>query len=119
MSNLPIETSEPDPVATSISNDQTVNKEDGDPSAPTNTEVIQAAAEGKETNGKSEVEENSKDGENSATKGPDSDLKKPRTYEDGVLKTSAREDPYAKSNSKYDPSILPQTDDPKKIRAQV
>ena len=43
-----------------------------------------------------------------------------RTYEDGVLKTSAREDHKDRSkNSKYDPSVLPETDDPQLIRNQV
>lgn len=43
-----------------------------------------------------------------------------RTYEDGVLKTSAQEDPNdRRNNSKYDPSVLPETDDPKLIRNQV
>jgi hypothetical protein len=43
-----------------------------------------------------------------------------RTYEDGVLKTSAREDHKDRSkNSKYDPSVLPDTDDPQLIRNQV
>lgn len=40
------------------------------------------------------------------------------TYPDGVLKTSARIKEGV-SNSKYDPTVLPITDDPKKIRAQV
>lgn len=43
-----------------------------------------------------------------------------RTYEDGVLKTSAREDATDRNkNSKYDPSILPETDDARLIRNQV
>ena len=43
-----------------------------------------------------------------------------RTYEDGVLKTSAREDRNDRSkNSKYDPSVLPETNDPQLIRNQV
>lgn len=39
------------------------------------------------------------------------------TYPDGVLKTTAQID--GVNNSKYDPSVLPTTDDPNKIRAQV
>jgi len=43
-----------------------------------------------------------------------------RTYEDGVLKTSAQEDPSdRRNNSKYDPSVLPETNDPQLIRNQV
>ncbi|KAI1000878.1 hypothetical protein K3495_g7325 [Podosphaera aphanis] len=40
-----------------------------------------------------------------------------KTYPNGVLKTVAQIE--GVNNSKYDPSILPTTDDPKKIRAQV
>ncbi|KAH8804726.1 hypothetical protein F5884DRAFT_822688 [Xylogone sp. PMI_703] len=42
-----------------------------------------------------------------------------RTDANGVLKTSARSYDDPRKNSKYDPSVLPETDDPKKIRAQV
>lgn len=43
-----------------------------------------------------------------------------RTYEDGVLKTSAIEDlKDPRKNNKYDPSVLPETDDPQLIRNQV
>ncbi|SZF02176.1 unnamed protein product [Blumeria hordei] len=42
----------------------------------------------------------------------------PPTYPDGVLKATAR-NIEGVSNSKYDPSILPTTDDPQKIRAQL
>lgn len=40
------------------------------------------------------------------------------TYPDGVLKATAR-NIEGVSNSKYDPSVLPTTNDPRKIRAQV
>lgn len=43
----------------------------------------------------------------------------PRTYENGMLKTSASADANPKRNSKYDPSILRSTDNPKEIRGQV
>ncbi|KAH8585577.1 hypothetical protein B0O99DRAFT_646619 [Bisporella sp. PMI_857] len=43
----------------------------------------------------------------------------PRKYEDGVLKTSAQEDTNPKANSKYDPSILPESNDASQIRGQV
>ncbi|KAG0649337.1 autoantigen [Hyphodiscus hymeniophilus] len=43
-----------------------------------------------------------------------------RTYENGVLKTTRQEDHTNKrNNSKYDPSILPETDDAAEIRKQV
>jgi lupus La protein len=43
----------------------------------------------------------------------------PRTYENGMLKTSASADANPKRNSKYDPSVLRTTDNPKEIRGQV
>jgi lupus La protein len=45
--------------------------------------------------------------------------RKERTYESGVLKTTAQIDPSKKSNSKYDASVLPPSDDAGLIRAQV
>jgi hypothetical protein len=54
--------------------------------------------------------------------GEEKTTKKPRTYENGMLKTSAQErytGKHNKLNSKYDASILPVTDDHKTIRNQV
>jgi hypothetical protein len=45
--------------------------------------------------------------------------RKERTYESGVLKTTAQIDPNKKSNSKYDASVLPPSEDAGLIRAQV
>jgi lupus La protein len=130
MSNLKVETTEPDPAATSLHNNETANKEGGDPSVPTDKEAIIADVESKDTNGKAEVKEEKtevknkdatdvreeKNDEKTNGKGtPQS--KKQRTYDNGVLKTSGQEG--RGRNSKYDPSILPTTDDPSKIRAQV
>lgn len=42
-----------------------------------------------------------------------------RTYENGMLKTSATEQSDRGRNSKYDPSILKTSDNPKEIRGQV
>src|ERR1700733_9533181 len=98
MSNLSVETTEPDPAAASTSNDQTVNKNGGDLSGPNDTEAVKTTAEIKEANGKAEIEGDAEGTERSATNCADSDSKKIRTYEDGILKTSAREDPHAKSN---------------------
>jgi len=43
-----------------------------------------------------------------------------RTYEDGMLKTSRQVDENnRRNNSKYDPSVLPESDDASKIRGQV
>jgi lupus La protein len=131
MSNLKVETSEPDPAATSLPNDETVNKDGGDPSVPTDKEAVMAAVESKDTNGTTEVEEASTIEKNEATADVEEEKsddktedngapqkKKQRTYDDGVLKTSGKVKENAR-NSKYDPSVLPTTDDPGKIRAQV
>ncbi|RKF64409.1 hypothetical protein GcC1_132001 [Golovinomyces cichoracearum] len=57
-------------------------------------------------------------GENSSESAGNIKSKNPKpTYPDGVLKTSARVRAGV-SNSKYDPTVLPITDDPIKIRAQ-
>ena len=132
MSNLKAETTEPDPAATSLSNDDTVNKEGGDPSAPTDKEVVMAAAESEDVNGASDVKEEKTAEKSEAatdvneeirdTKEEDSgvSLKKEDKIDDnGVLKTKAQVDETRRNHSKYDPSVLPTTDDPKKIRAQV
>ena len=43
-----------------------------------------------------------------------------RTYDNGVLKSSPQViSPNKRNNNKYDPSILPETDDAKMIRRQV
>lgn len=42
-----------------------------------------------------------------------------RTYENGMLKTSAQEQLDSDKNSKYDPSVLAITDNPQEIRGQV
>ncbi|TQS38258.1 hypothetical protein Golomagni_01243 [Golovinomyces magnicellulatus] len=58
-------------------------------------------------------------GKNSSENAGKNNSKNPKpTYPDGVLKTSARIKEGV-SNSKYDPTVLPITDDPEKIRAQV
>ncbi|KAH7384784.1 hypothetical protein BKA64DRAFT_711905 [Cadophora sp. MPI-SDFR-AT-0126] len=120
MSDLKVEATEPDPSATSLPNDETIKKEGGDSSAPIETaaetetkpvngEVKEEAVEGK-------VENDSEAKDEKAGKKQD----RKRYDENGVLKTSARQDwDDYKNNSKYDPSILPTTDDPAKIRAQV
>ena len=136
MSALPVEAIEPDPPATSTSNDETVNKDIADSSAPPDVEALKTEAEVKPSNGASEAKEEvvdakteNSDNKDGATSEPkevksedkDEDEKKPkqRTYENGMLKTSARILDNKKSHSKYDASVLPETDDPSKIRAQV
>jgi lupus La protein len=132
MSTFKAETTEPDPAATSLPNDETVNKEGGDASAPTGKEGIMAAAESKDANGASKIkEEQTTEKSEAATdvKEGNSDkkaeeigasLKKEEKIDDkGILKTAAPVEEGRKNHSKYDPSILPTTDDPSKIRAQV
>lgn len=123
MSAIPIEATEPDPASTSLPNEETVNKPTGDPSAPTDTVLEDAKVEATAANGSAIEEESGKTGENGAvTEGKDGEKKervpRQRTYSNGMLKTSAHERE-GKNNSKYDPSVLPETDDHKKIRAQV
>jgi lupus La protein len=132
MSNLKAEATEPDPAATSLPNDEVVNKESGDQSAPTDKEAVMANIESENIKGGSEAKEEQAIGNSEAaedvkeekvdvkTEGSGAtDEKKERIGEDGVLKTSAQIDYNRKNHSKYDPSVLPTTDDPSKIRAQV
>ncbi|CZT00531.1 related to RNA-binding protein La1 [Rhynchosporium graminicola] len=127
MSDIKVATTEPDPSATSIPNDQTVMKEAGDSSEPTVKDIDMA--ESKPANGEAEVKEEAsvkedtdakKDVKEEADEKKDVKQDKRRYDENGVLKTSAQVDwKDHRKNSKYDPSILPTTDDPAKIRAQV
>ena len=133
MANLKAEITEPDPAVTSLPNDETVNEEGGDESAPTDKGVALAAVESEDANGAAEIkgeqaaekseattdikEENS---DKKADKNGSSGEKKKERFDDnGVLKTSAQIDETRKNYSKYDPAVLPNTDDPSKIRAQV
>jgi lupus La protein len=132
MANLKAEITEPEPAATSLPNDDTVSKKGGDTSSPIGKEVIMPAVETKDVNGateiveeqiteKSEVAADIKEekSDKKAEDDGDSGEKKERFDDNGVLKTSARIDETRKNYSKYDPAVLPTTDDPSKIRAQV
>lgn len=132
MSNLKAESTEPDPAATSLPNDQTVNKEGSGPSSSTEKEVVMTATESEDANGAAEIEEEQSAEKSEAATGVKeeqsdkkvadpgaSEEKKERFDENGVLKTSAQIDDDRKNYSKYDPTVLPTTDDPSKIRAQV
>jgi hypothetical protein len=68
----------------------------------------EAATDIKEEKSDKKAEENGASGEN-----------KERFDDNGILKTSAQIDETRKNYSKYDPAVLPATDDPSKIRAQV
>lgn len=134
MSNAPVETMEPDPAATSLPNDTTVNTEVVDSSAPTDIAAETAATEANgsikaEVEPKVEVKEEIKeeaapDKEASAAVKGEKDEKKydpskPRFYDNGVLKTTAQQDDFSQNNSKYDPSVLSASNDHEQIRAQV
>jgi lupus La protein len=98
MSTAPVEDAQPEQTVTSSTQDETMKSEEEAPA----TKVEDAA-----------VKPESKDTEKKEKNGI-------RTYEDGVLKTTAQEDlKDRRKNSKYDPSILPETDDAQLIRNQV
>jgi len=134
MSNLKTEISEPEPAATSLPNDKTVKEEASEPSATAEKDVAMEGAELEDVKAAAEVKEEQKVEENgsaSDVKQEKSDskterkkpteVKKERFDDNGVLKTNARiyESDERKNYSKYDPAVLPPTDDPSKIRAQV
>ncbi|KAH6717045.1 hypothetical protein BKA61DRAFT_316901 [Leptodontidium sp. MPI-SDFR-AT-0119] len=110
MSDTKVEAAEPPTI------EQTVMTEAVEVSDPTVKDAD--VADSKPSNGEAVVKEEAaeKKGEN----GADSKKDTRRYDENGILKTSAKQDwDNHRNNSKYDPSILPQTDDPAKIRAQV
>lgn len=122
MSNLPVEAVEPDPAATSISNEETVNKNGGDASAPTSTDSVMADAEfekPKDEEVKKQEEDTTAQKNGEAAKNGDS---KNGSSENHDHKNHEGErKPWFKpeNRSKYDPSVLPSSEDPKEIRAQV
>jgi lupus La protein len=120
---LPIEAVEPDPAATSLPNDATMNKENGDASAPTVTKAAadETEVENKEENGavaNTADANDEKDTEVAEKESQSKSNKRLRTYENGVLKTSAQVIE-GENNSRYDASILPESEDASKARAQV
>lgn len=130
MSNIPVETTEPDPAATSISNDQTVNKEAGDASAPTNTDAVMADTEQSKSNGPNEAKtekadvDMEKNGEEPPVKKEENgdSPKSKREYHDKKGYNNRRDNyrkPYFKNQSKFDPSVLPESNDAREIRGQV
>ncbi|KAH6666322.1 hypothetical protein B0J14DRAFT_604637 [Halenospora varia] len=140
MSNIPVEATEPDPAATSIANDQTVNNEGADRSAPTEANEVMADANGvngEETSAAgAKVEESEKTFQATPPKTESSengvaddkkevkeekDIKMAdaekgnRNYEHKDRKQFIKRE----NNSKYDPSSLPPDSEPKNIRGQV
>ena len=102
-----VEDAQPEQPVTSSTQDETIETEEGAPATKVDDADTKAESPDAKKNGFTEKE------------------KKIRTYDEGelkgVLKTSAHEDPTGdkRKNSKYDPSILPETDDPSEIRRQV
>ena len=131
MSDIKVETTESDPAATSISNDETVNKTGGDPSAPTDTDSVMAEVKSEKPNGAEEVKEEEKkedvdmekNGEATPAKEKNGDTKQESSEKYNSRKYGGDRDrkPWVKheNRSKYDPSVLPSSDNPKEIRAQV
>lgn len=134
MSALPVETNEPDPAATSLPNDETVNKEGADKSSPSaeDTAVSNVKSEEvKEANGSAEVkEEKSEKPEEKTTEKDGKKFEKNGHFKKGGFNKEHERDnsqfrrhfntyPKGPNHSKYDPSVLEATDDHKQIRAQV
>ena len=111
MSAFPVEAAtEPDPSATSLPNDQTLNKDIDDATATTEKISELSDAVPAEANGSIETKEDGseeKPEKNGAAKG------------DHSPRSKRRSDNVRKNNSKYDPSVLEATSDHSKIRAQV
>lgn len=135
MSGLPVETMDVDSSATSLPNDAPIKSEVAETSAPTDIAAETSTTEANESI-KAEVEpkavvkdEVMKDaatesGSSAAVKADGEEKKKydpsePRYYENGVMKTTVQQDDTNKNNSRYDPSVLPVSNDHKNIRAQV
>ena len=144
MSALPVETIEPDPAATSLSNDETVSKAGEDQSAPTEKVGVVTESkpeEVKESNDTADVKE-SESTENVEVKTEETteekksekkDEKSEKWQKNGHKRGDFKKEydnsqprrthfnsyPKGPNNSKYDPTVLESTDDHKQIRAQV
>lgn len=106
MSDVPVDNTAPEAVATSGTNEQ-IKPDTVEATVPADKDVTMTESESKVVeDAPAKVEEKAeKDGEAAP---PKEELKK-------------EEKPYVKreNHSKYDPTILPEDDDPKKICAQV
>lgn len=119
------EATEPEATAAAVPNDHPAQQEDTNGTVDTAGNKSEAP---EETNGSAQVKEEENGEVKEAVKeevkeeenGPNDNLKerKDRTYEDGVLKTSAECLP-GENNSKYNPEVLPVSEDHDLIRAQV
>jgi hypothetical protein len=103
---------DPETNITPPTNDAAV-KENGD-AAPAPEKSEDVKPEAKDT----EMSEGVKEED---VKDEKKDEKKPKSYDNGILKTTRRADESGdfKKNSKYDPSVLPETDNAAEIRKQV
>jgi lupus La protein len=112
MSDPKLEAVEAETNITPPTGDAAVKAEIDAAPAPKKVEEVKAESKDTEMNGGVKEED---------VKGEEKDEKKVRTYDNGILKTTRRADESGdfKKNSKYDPSILPETDDGAEIRKQV
>jgi lupus La protein len=101
-------------AANTPTKDEVVKDEEGAVPAVEKVEDVKVESKDTEANGTSNTKEEDSKDEKIDRKDRE------RKYSNGVLKTSAKidEENY-KNNSKYDPSILPETDDAQAIRNQV
>lgn len=120
MSNLSVEAAEPEQTAVSLASDQAVDKNGAEVSAPGDADAVVADSkvtkeinEPELTKSESKNEENAVEelGKNAAAMGKKDD--------DEISKSRYGEYQKRRNDSKYDPSVLPTENDPKKIRAQV
>jgi lupus La protein len=101
MSTAKVEDAQPEPVSSTTQ--ETTKMEEDTPATKIEDGDVKSEVKNAKKNGTEKKEKNG-----------------PPTYENGILKTTVREDVNDRSkNSKYDPSVLPETDDPKLIRNQV
>lgn len=142
MSDSKIQAIEPDPAATTISNDETINKPSGDTSAPSLEDSAMTGTDGVKTEDtksegttdtKTEVKEegtdiepNKKDEQSDtgnekrfdkADRGRDGRGGRGRGGKEWVDYGAQRR--AAKKNNRFDPTALPETGDAGQIRAQV
>jgi len=109
MSATPVEAVETDPAATSLHNDEAVNKQqEVKPENGTEAKT--------EANGSEQVAEEKANGEQEKA---DTTTKEDEAKQNSRKPFQKRTYEKRENNSKYDPSVLEKTDDHKQIRAQV
>lgn len=137
MSDIKVQAVEPDPAATSIPNDETINKPSGDTSAPSledsatklntgdtaatetegavesKTETTEASSDTKDVKS-----ENKDEGRNDNSGRYNNSGRNDRGGRGGYVDYGARKAARQKNN-RFNPQALPETDDAGQIRAQV